>query len=128
MGAVVADAAGDAAGGFVDGRVKVAPVRVVVAIAAFASVCLAANGRPPGQVVVEILALLAVESLGVVRALAPSVHHVRPLVDGRQGQAARGVAVTRAGPSNHHVVDGVVVLVLDLLPVNKRLVELDQRI
>ena len=128
MGAVVADAAGDAAGGFVDGRVKVAPVRVVVAVAALASVGLAANGRPPGQVVVEILALLAVESLGVVRALAPSVHHVRPLVDGRQGQAARGVAVTRAGPSNHHVVDGVVVLVLDLLPVNKRLVELDQRI
>ena len=74
--AIIADSAGDFAGGFVDGGVKVALVRVVVTVAAFARVRLSTDGRLPGVVVVKILALFAVEALGVVRALASAVHHV----------------------------------------------------
>jgi hypothetical protein len=89
---------------------------MLVTITAFASVGLATNGRPPGQIVVEIFTLLAIETLGVVSTFAATMNHVRPLVYTRQGQTARSVTVTRARTSHHHVINGVVVLVLDLLP------------
>ena len=108
--AIVAHAAGNPSGGLVHGRIKVAPVRVVVAVAALARVRLAADGGPPRQVVVKVLALLAVESARVVGALAPAVHHVGARVDARQRQAARRVPVARARAAHHHVVDAVVVV------------------
>lgn len=114
--ALVADAAGHAAGRLVHGRIEVALARVVVAIAPFAGVRLTTDGRSPGQVVVEVLALLAVEALRVVRALAAAVHHVRARLDPFEGQAAGRVTVARARASDHHVVDGVVVFLLNFLP------------
>ena len=65
---------------------------------------------------VEIFTLLAIETLGVVGTLATTVNHVRPLVYTRQRQTTRSMAVTRAGTSHHHVINGVVVLVLYFFP------------
>ena len=65
---------------------------------------------------VEIFTLLAIETFGVVGTLATTVNHVRPLVYTRQRQTTRSMAVTRAGTSHHHVINGVVVLVLDFFP------------
>lgn len=102
-----------------------------------------ALGRAPGQVVVEVLAALAVGALRVVLAdaapvdlgentrLSPAArpcgapcravpcqpHHAG---DGRRGAGSRstlgGVAVAEAAPAQHQLVHGVVVLVQHLLP------------
>lgn len=53
---------------------------VVVAVALLASVCLFAERRLPRQVVEEILALFAIQTLGVVRTFAFAVHHVELVV------------------------------------------------
>ena len=45
--AIVADTARNAPGRLVNGRIEMAPVRMVVAVAPFAGVGLAADGRPP---------------------------------------------------------------------------------
>ena len=78
----------------------------------FAGVGLLPNRRLPGQIVIEIHTSLAVESLRVVNALAAAVHHLRHGIHAGQGQAARRVAVARAPAGHHHLVDGVVVLLL----------------
>lgn len=116
MVTIVADTTRDASSGFVDGRIKMTLVRMLIAITTLASVCLTTNSRPPGQIMVEIFTLLAIETLGVVGTLATTVNHVRPLVYTRQRQTTRSMAVTRAGTSHHHVINGVVVLVLDFFP------------
>lgn len=121
MLAVIADSAGYPSGGLVNGRVVMAAVGVVVAVAALAGVGLSADGRPPWQIVVKVFALFAIETLGVVRALAAAVDHVgrvRVRVHARKRQAAGRVTVTGARTAHHHVVHGVVVLFLDLLSVS----------
>jgi len=82
--AAVADSARYPSGGFVHGRIVVAAIGVVVAVASFAGVGLATDGRPPRQVVVEIFTLLAIEALGVVGALAAAVDHVGARVHARK--------------------------------------------
>lgn len=105
--AVVADAAGDMAGGHEDGLVEVTADGVLVALALLAGIRLLAEGRLPGQIVEEVLAELTVQALGVVGALAAPVHHAVLVVLGHeggiQGQALRGMAVAGAGTSHHHV-------------------------
>lgn len=78
----------------------------------FARVGLRDHSGAPWQIVVEVLALLAVEAHGVVGTLAAPVYHVRAVKHAGQGQAARGVPVARTRPSHHHVVDAVVVFLL----------------
>jgi len=87
---------------------------VVVAVALLAGVRLGDDGRAPRQVVVEVLAALAVEPHRVVRALAAAVHHVGAVGDAGQRQTARRMAIAGAGSSHHHLVYAVVVLLLDL--------------
>ena len=74
--AIVTDSARDSAGPLVDRLVEVTGGGMVVAVARSASVRLLSNSWLPRQIVVEVLAFLAVETCRVVGALAPAVHHV----------------------------------------------------
>lgn len=95
-------------------RIVVASVRVTVTLASLAGVGDTSNRRHPRQIVVEILALLAVQAFSVVLTLAFAVDHVSPMDPlVLQRNAPRSVSVARAGSSHHHVVDGVVVLLLN---------------
>jgi len=76
---------------------------------------LLADGRLPGQIVEKVIAVLAVETLGVVGALALAVHHIRPGQHVGQRQTSGRVSITRARATHHHVVNGVVVLFLQKL-------------
>ena len=68
---------------------------------------------------VKVLALFTVETFGVVCTFTATVHHVGALLHSVQGQTARGVTVARARTTHNHIVDGVVILFLDFLPVNQ---------
>ncbi len=72
--AVVADAASHVSGSLVGGPVEVAARRVRIAVAALAFVRLLFDRRMPRDVVVEVLALLAVQPFRVMRTLATTVH------------------------------------------------------
>lgn len=74
--AIVADSAGHSARSLVDRFVEVAGIGMIVAIARSTSVRLFADRGLPRQIVIEVLALLAVEALGVVRTLASAVDHI----------------------------------------------------
>ena len=80
---IVADSAGYSARSLVDRFVEVAGTGMIVAIARPTGVRLFADRGLPRQVVVEVLALLAVETLSVVRALASAVDHVLLIGDTR---------------------------------------------
>lgn len=90
----------------------------------FAGIRLSSDSRPPRQVVVEVLALLAVLSFGVVRALTFAVNHLwyHLPVPGAGSKTPAGVAVTRATSTNDHVVYGVVILLLNLVPVVEQII------
>lgn len=75
-------------------------------------VCLLAERRLPWQIVVKILAFFAVQSFGIVRALAASVHHVNLVLDSLQRQTVRRVAIAGARSANHHIRNGIVVFFL----------------
>lgn len=74
--AIVADPAGHPPRSLVNCFVEVAGSGMIVAVARSAGVRLLADRGLPRQIVVEVLALLAVETLGVVGALASTVDHV----------------------------------------------------
>lgn len=74
--AIVADTTRDPSSRLIDRWIKVAPIRVMITIAAFASVRLATNSRPPRKIVIKVFALLAVESFSVVRTFTATVDHV----------------------------------------------------
>lgn len=95
---------------------------MAVTVAAATCVGLLADGGLPGQVVVEILAFLAVAALGVMGTLALAMHHVLLVGHAVEGQAARGVTVARARATYHHVLDGIVVLLANLRPVVEKFV------
>jgi len=89
---------------------------MVVTVASLASVGGRPNGRPPRQIVVEVFASLAVQPGRVVLTLALTVNHVLSehlLIIERN--APRCVTVARARAPNHHVVDGVVILLLNFV-------------
>lgn len=73
---IVADSTGHSARSLVDRLVEVAGIGMVVTITWPTCVRLFAHRGFPWQVVVEVLALLAIETLGVVRTLASAVDHV----------------------------------------------------
>ena len=89
--------------------------RVIVALTALAGVHLTSDGRLPFQVVVQVQAAVAVVAGGEVAAIAFSVDHAGHRALAGLRNAARRVTVTAATATNHHVVDGVIVLLLDLL-------------
>lgn len=74
--AIVADTTRDPSSRLIDSWIKVAPVRVMITVAAFASIRLSTDSRPPRKIVIKVFALLAVESLGVVRTFTSTVDHV----------------------------------------------------
>lgn len=73
--ALITDATTGVACGQVHSHVKVAPVGVFVAVALFASMWIVDLSWTPRQVLIEILAELTVETLGVVLADTSSVDH-----------------------------------------------------
>lgn len=78
----------------------------------FTRVRLSANGRFPREIVEKVLAGLAVQTFGVVRALALAVDHVR-FADGTVlWQATRRVSITRTRPSDDHFGDRVIIFFL----------------
>ena len=77
--AIVANPTGDHPTGVIDCPIEVTAGGVVVALAATALIGLVSYGWPPGSVVVEVLALFAVQSLGVVGALTSAVDHIGEL-------------------------------------------------
>lgn len=91
---VVTDTARDAACSLVDGRIVMAPVRVLIAVAPFTGVGLSTNGRSPWKVVVKVFTLLTIKSFGVVSTLAAAVDHVGAIINAGQRQATRCVTVT----------------------------------
>lgn len=52
------------------------PCRMVIAFTAFALIRLLPNAGPPGRIIVEVLAIIAVQALCVVRAFAFAMNHV----------------------------------------------------
>lgn len=121
---VVAHSSTDASRVLINGVIEVTACRVVVATALLTRVGLLTKGRLPGQVIEKVLALLTVQSLGVVRALALSMHHVVLIrvLQVVQRQAPVRVSIARAGATDNHVGDGVVVLLTDLLTVIQQVV------
>ena len=120
--AIVTDSARDSAGPLVDRLVEVTGGGMIVAVARSASVRLLSNSWLPRQIVVEVLAFLAVEACRVVGAFAPAVHHVLLVRDPGQREAPGCVAVARAGPTDHHVLDSVVVFLADLRAIVQQIV------
>lgn len=114
---VVADTPGYPTASLVDSFVKVAAGRVAVTVTHATGIGLLADGWFPGQVVKEVLALLAVATLGVVGTVASSVDHVIFVSDTVERKTMRSVTVARAGTSDNHLLDGVVVLLTDLATV-----------
>lgn len=76
MLAIVANSTGHSARSLIDRFVEVAGIGMIVTIARSTRIRLFADRGLPRQVVIEILALLAVEALSVVRTLASTVDHV----------------------------------------------------
>lgn len=76
MQTIVAHSARDKPGGNKDRIIEVAAEGVAIALAFLARVCLLPERRFPWQIIVEILASLAIQALGVVRTIATSVHHL----------------------------------------------------
>lgn len=74
---IVTNTSGHSTASLVNGLVKVTAGRVLVTVTSSAGVGLLTHGRFPGQVVVEVLALLAVLALRVVGTLALAVNHFR---------------------------------------------------
>lgn len=121
---VIAHSATDASRVLINGVIEVTACRVVIATALLTRVGLLTKGRLPGQVIEKVLALLTVQSLGVVRTLALSMHHVVLIrvLQVVQRQAPVRVSIARAGSTDNHVRDGVVVLLTDLLAVIQQVV------
>lgn len=114
--AVVADTATHASRTLPHGRVKVALAGMAIAVTGFAWIWVPLARWSPRLVVVQIFAAFAVEAFRIVRTLALAKHHVISCGIGLSllWDAATGMAIAGARSSNNHVVDGVIVLLLDL--------------
>lgn len=115
--AVVADATGHSSRSLINRFIEVTGFAMIVAIALPARVRLLADRRFPRQIVIEVVACLAVQTLGVVSALASAMDHVLLVDDAGQRQTFRGVSVARTGTADHHVLDGVIVFLADFGPI-----------
>lgn len=78
----------------------------------FARVRLSADGRFPREIVEKVLAGFAVQTFGVVCALALTVDHVRFADGAVLWQATRRVSITRTRPSDDHFGYGVIIFFL----------------
>ena len=84
---------------------------MVIAFAPFALIRLLPNAGPPGRVIVEVLAIITVQALRVVRALAFAMDHVWQLC--RMGRfianwdTSLGMAIAGARATYNQLVDGV---------------------
>ena len=89
--------------------------RMIVAFTAFARVHLTSNGRLPFQIVVQIQAAVTVVAGGEMATVTLAVDHTRHRALTGLRNTARSVTVTTATATHYHVIDGIVVLLLDLL-------------
>lgn len=114
--AVITDATTHASRTLPHGRIEVTLIGMTIAVTGFAWIWVPLTRWSPGLVVVQIFAAFAVEAFRVVRALALAKHHVISCSVGFSflWYAATGVAIAGARASNNHVIDGVIVLLLDL--------------
>jgi hypothetical protein len=114
---IITDPTTGTIGDLIDSRVKVTAISVTVAIASFTLIGLAMRGRPPGLVIIECLASLTVVPLGVVTAETFPLDH--SLLEGYtfSRDAACGMSITVTAATDHHVIDGIVVFLTDLLAV-----------
>lgn len=136
--AVVTHTAAHITGGRIDGRVVMATGGMVVAVAdwtstiktsclqsrslTFAGVDLSADGRQPRHVLVEVFALLTIETFGVMRAFAATVNHVWNGFLAGISFTTAGVAIAGTAASDHHIIYGVIILFFDLLSRVKQIV------
>lgn len=123
--AVIADTATDTTRVLIDGVIKVTACCVTVAVAHLTGIRLLAKRRFPGQIIEKVLALFAVQTLGVVRTLATSMHHLAPGVGELQivqRQAAVSVTIARARTSDDHLGNRVVIFLPDLLAIVQQIV------
>jgi len=118
---VVTDTSTDTTRQLKHSSVKVATGRMVVTITTSARIGLLA-GWFPRQVIVEILARFAVETLGVVGTFTLAVNHVGLGLHPLLRQTARGVAVARTRPSHHHLIDSIVIFLLNFFSVVQQIV------
>ena len=88
--------------------------RVVVALTTFARVHLTSDGRLPFQIVVQIQAAVTVVAGGEMATVTLAVDHTRHRALTGLRNTARSVTVTTATATHYHVIDGIVVLLLDL--------------
>lgn len=64
---------------------------------------------------VEVVALFAVETFGVMGAFAPAVDHIGNGLLSGLCNASASVSIAGTATSDHHIVDGIVVLFFDLI-------------
>lgn len=117
MLAVIADTSAHTSRMFINGLIEMAASCMVITVTFFTSIRLLAQGRLPRQIVEEVFALLAVQTLRIMRTLAPSVHHVDSVPYSLQRKTSRCVSIARTRSSHDHVRNGVVVLLLNLLAI-----------
>lgn len=121
---VVTHSSTDASRVLINGVIEVTACRMVIATALLTRIGLLTKGRLPWQVIEKVLALLTVQSLGVMRTLALSMDHVVLIrvLQVVQRQAPVSVSIAGAGSTDNHVRDGVVVLFTDLLTVIQQVI------
>lgn len=101
----------------VDSHVKVAALRVPIALTLPTGMSLAVFSRVPGKVVIEILTLLTVETTSVMLADTGAVHHALGMGRCPRGWGAlRGMPVAEAVAADDKLVEGIVVFFPDFPP------------
>ena len=71
---------------------------------------------------VEVVALLAVETFGVMSAFTPSIDHIGNGLLSGLCDASAGVSIAGTAASDHHIIYGIVVLFFDLIARIKQIV------
>lgn len=111
---VITHSPADIAGSQEDRHVKVTRAGMFVAVTLFAGVTVPTFGRSPRQIVVEIHAQLTVQAFSVVSAHAvPMNHSFHFFVESIHGGTFTGMTIAEAVPSNHHIINSVIVLLSD---------------
>lgn len=111
---VIADTSGQSAAQLEHRSVERTAGRMIVTLATFAGVHLTADGRLPFQIVVQVQTSVAVVAGGEVTTVTLAVHHAGHRALAGLRNTARRVTVAAATATHHHVVDRIVVLLLDL--------------
>lgn len=78
----------------------------------FTSIWFLSDGRSPWQVIIKVFTRITIVTLSIVCTLAAALHHIRSVFHSFKGQTARGMTVAWAGPSDHHIIDGIIVFFL----------------